>query len=92
MGLLAGLIWVGWLDLGDVLSGELGQELWGDTGGVGGSGGRSAAVNFRTWVKGDITSLVMLAGCVAMAVAVIRWDAKLKGLSSCISADGGGEG
>ena len=31
-----------------MLSGELGQVLWGETGGVGGKGGRSAAVSFRT--------------------------------------------
>lgn len=36
------------------LSGELGQELWGDVGGVGGRGGRSAGVSFITWASGEI--------------------------------------
>ena len=40
----------GWGDgMGSVLqSGELGQELRGEIGGVGGMGGRSAGVSFRT--------------------------------------------
>lgn len=38
----------------ELLSGELGQELWGEMGGVGGRGGRSAGVSFITWAKGEI--------------------------------------
>ena len=38
----------------ELLSGELGQELCGEVGGVGGRGGRSAGVSFITCASGEI--------------------------------------
>lgn len=37
-----------------LLSGELGQELCGEVGGVGGKGGRSAGVSFITCASGEM--------------------------------------
>lgn len=64
-----------------LLSGELGQELWGDTGGVGGIWGRSAGVSCITWASGTIGAL-----------GEELFSAKLNGFSCCTSAEGGGEG
>lgn len=61
---------------------------------MGGIGGRSAGVSFRTWVRG--TNFSVAGGgevTVMVAVSAVGFRAaKLNGLFSCISAEGGGEG
>lgn len=82
------------------LSGELGQEFWGDVGGVGRMGGRSAGVSCMTLARGDIGTPAHSPSVLTTSVA---WGTMLegygggrcrvrksKGLSISTSAEGGG--
>lgn len=72
--------------------GELGHELCGETGGVGGRVGRSDGLSLSTSVSGA----KLLGGWGAVTGGVRGaggfWGAKLKGFPLCDSAEGGGEG
>lgn len=82
-----------------LLSGELGQELCGEVGGVGGRGGRSAGVSFITWARGEIgtgthspSAMCTTVGCTVITLygGGNFMGLKLKGFSVWTSAEGGG--